>query len=115
MPVGAQKAICQNVPSRSADIHSRAFDSRAQDVHTHAAAAMSDEIQDEDAVPVPFEHFAEQTVEHDEARAVRAERCEPGRIGDFFERVVAAAKAGMRKGERFVPVVDLVAEYGTEC
>ena len=64
---------------------------------------------------VPFEHFAEQTVKHDEARAVRAEWREPGRIGDFFECVVTAPKAGMRKRERLVPVIDLVAEYGTEC
>ena len=41
MPVEAQKTICQNVPSRSADIHSLAFDSRAQAVHTQAAAPIA--------------------------------------------------------------------------
>ena len=59
---------------------------------------------------VPAEDRADRSVEHGEAGAVRSERREPGRIGDFADRVVAAAEAGMAEGERLVPVGDFVVD-----
>jgi hypothetical protein len=74
-----------------------------------------DKIEDQHTVAIPLDDRRHESVEDDDACAVRSEWRDAGRIGDFFEGVVAAAETGPRECQGLVPVVDLVVQQRPEC